>query len=159
MCPEATRRESCFGGSPWLALPSGGWRDDDGGDGGGGSLAKRRSSGFGERSACNACKTDLFIHYDCEPHTDWVHLDAVPNFDTSTVPTYHIHAGDKAGGDFGDHNPIFAAFDAWVPDPCRPAGEPEPKVCYSCYQVEGVCTCEGGPVARADFKLSGMKYD
>ena len=69
MCRQAERRAAFGGGVPWVAVPRLRWE--------GTALSVRRSSEFGTRGACGACGAELFIRYDCELHTDWVHADVL----------------------------------------------------------------------------------
>ena len=90
MCRQVERRTSFGGGVPWVAVPRLRWE--------GAPLAVRRSSEFGTRGACGACGAELFIQYDCEAHTDWVHADVL----RLTSPSSQLRrASDTRGADEG----------------------------------------------------------
>ena len=151
MCRQAERRAAFGGGVPWVAVPRLRWE--------GTALSVRRSSEFGTRGACGACGAELFIRYDCELHTDWVHADvlrlASPSSqlhapsadgghgrgDGAALRWHHIHRAASAAP-LNDGLPSHAGFEPWEPDPCRPAETAAPAVCLRCFQLlEPACRC------------------
>ena len=110
-------------------------------------LVVHRSSKFAQRGACGGCGASLFIRYDCEAHTDWVHAACLTDQRLLPLPssTFHIHCAKE----LGQGRQCSRGFEPWQCDPCRPSTLPEPAVCRSCYQLE--CTCSNtGEAAEVD---------
>ena len=146
-CQDAEKRTAFGGGAPWVAVPRlkfDGFDPSTLTD----ALEVRRTSPFASRGACTKCECEIFIHYDCEAHTDWVHAD-VFGLKSPEDPKLgelrwsHIHHVATALR-LGDGIPTYPGFEPWVPDPCRPANAPVPAVCMQCFQKVG-CVCNGEP--------------
>lgn len=137
MCPAADRRATWSSGAPWVAVPRVSFRSSNGS-----KVQVRRSSSFASRGACGNCSSSLFIQYDCEVHTTWVHADLMPK---SWVPVkvHHIHCCSTESVE--DGWPCHPAYEPWEPDPCRPACAPLPRVCRLCFQLQEesprTCNC------------------
>jgi hypothetical protein len=160
MCAESDRREAYGGGVPWVAFPrlrfdgtAAGARAD--------ALIVRRSSGWAARGACGACDSAVFMQYDCEAHTTWVHADLAGAALAASGPLPWAHIFDASApsgtpGQYGRHAvtgfptaPDFGPWDA-NPDPCRPAGIAAPEVCAGCFQAAGpLCRCGRGATVDA----------
>ena len=134
---------------PWVAVPrlvfegKASPSDED-------TLDVRRSSAFAARGQCTACDSVLFIRYDCEEYTDWVHADAMrisapAQGGEVAVPYWcHIHR-DPLMVFIEDGLSSSPSFEPWEADPCRPTGTPEPVVCMKCFQrIGGACQCGSG---------------
>ena len=137
MCPQKDRYGGDFaGGAPWAAVKRVSiWT---------GNIARKRTSEFATRGLCGACGAGLFIRYDCEANTDWVHARVFPEDALADVPSKHIHCAQPLAG-----RESYKGFEPWEPDICRPAGTPAPDVCTRCFQIR--CRCnEGRPPSAVE---------
>ena len=146
-CPEKDKLEDWAGGAPWVAVPRiQEWNSAK-------QIQKQRSSSFAERGACGVCGHALYIQYDCELQTSWVHAGC---FESQQIPAsriWHIHCGDEF--DLGGGRRCFRGFEPWEADPCRPAGTAEPLVCRRCFQL--TCTCESSGAGEVgEVPLTGV---
>ena len=112
-------------GAPWAAVPRVALTSS-------GACCVIRSSSFACRLRCARCDAPLLIRYDCEPHTDWAHVDSIdqPDAVLGHLVPQHIHA-------YG------TAWEPWRPDVCRPAELPPPDFCVrnGCFQLRPNCLC------------------
>lgn len=139
MCP--TRDRIYHNGAPWIAITRPTFYQ--------GKLRVVRSSTFATRTRCFTCDDAIYLRYDCEPHTDWIHAstlahsDENPEFDFTTQPSLeHVHADTNASVNSNDGHTSSDNFGSWTPDICRPSDIPEPNVCLTCFQLlPGHCTC------------------
>jgi hypothetical protein len=136
MCPEDTKRAEHAGGAAWAAIPPAQWMDDS-------ASRLRRTSDYAQRRCCNHCDRNLAIRYDCEAHTEWVILGALPEGAATGVRVAHIYAPPNNTGSFADGAPSYPSFEPWAanPDPCRPAYIPPPVICVACHRHAG-CGCD-----------------
>lgn len=129
MCPAVDRSAGFSGGAPWVAVPRPSYVDD--------ALRVHRSSAFASRGSCGLCDRGIFIRYDCESYTDWVHADCFElerPIQTIGGTWAHIHCLPTEEG-YGDGVPVYDSFQPWEPDPCRPNTEEAPMVCLTCFQL------------------------
>lgn len=111
------------------------------------ALVVTRTSSFAVRSRCGICDAAVFIRYDCEAHTDWVHADVLAPAAAlaSLPPAAHINCGAAAAtADCSSCvQGIYAGYEPWVPDPCRAPDTQVPEVCRTCFQLRTGCSCRG----------------
>jgi hypothetical protein len=145
-------------GTPWIAIPRSSFSSINQ------SLKIENLSTFAERGSCKQCGDSMYIRYNCEKNTDWVHLKTFnakldlkspPLLKFSNDDNYskhiiyqHIHCNIKSTTNNlklidSKGIPIFHNEGLWEPDPCREHGFPVPKVCSTCWQLieTGECIC------------------
>ena len=131
-CSPADRRVGYANGVPWVAVPRVTWTN----------VVSERSSTFAVRGYCASCERALYIHYDCELHTAWIHADLFTAPDLlRDVKVSHIHSSAVQDGTtpLCGQKSWYRGFEPWEPDPCRPIGSSPPRVCFQCFQL----ACQG----------------
>ena len=146
MCSALDKSEEFGGGAPWVGVSRLEFS---------GTLDIRRTSEFATRGSCSSCGRGLFIHYDCELHTDWVHgcvfaLSSPTDKHGRLYVPHWAHIWRAATPPLGDGLPTSEGFEplgSW--DPCRPAGSAAPAVCRTCLQLQPLCKCRRRRIRRS----------
>eukprot|EP00928_Gymnodinium_smaydae_P090351 TRINITY_DN74171_c0_g1_i1.p1 TRINITY_DN74171_c0_g1~~TRINITY_DN74171_c0_g1_i1.p1 ORF type:complete len:230 (+),score=30.51 TRINITY_DN74171_c0_g1_i1:204-893(+) len=151
MCSSSERRSAFYGGVPWVSLPRLTFE---------GAVRVRRDSSWAARGSCASCSKEIFMHYDCEPNTGWIHADLVgvstphdplviqgSGLGESMMMWGHIFC-DKPVSDGVRASVDFALWEE-NKDPCRPTGVPAPHVCASCFQTRDACGCQDDKCSSA----------